>query len=254
MDKDYLSGCNVSVYDRNANTETDIVNPLLATVGLVTLTEPDKPLRRDAERNRQRILDAARELFAEQGLGVTLNEIAHHAGVGVGTVYRRFPDKSQLIEELFEQRLEDLVSLAGRALDEPDAWQGLKTFLRRALELQANDRGVKDLITASTDGLDRVAKIRSRLLPIGLELVRRAREAGQIRSDVAAQDLPIVQLMLSTLIDASRDVSPDLWRRYLGIVTRGLSAHPDQEPELETSPLAPDQVDHVMSSLKPARR
>ena len=219
----------------------------------MTLTDPDRPLRRDAERNRQRILDAARELFAEQGLGVTLNDIAHHAGVGVGTVYRRFPDKSQLIEELFEQRLEDIVALASAALDEPDAWHGLKTFLRRALELQAHDRGVKDLITASTDGLDRVAMIRARLLPIGLELVSRAREAGQIRTDVAAQDLPVVQLMLSTLIDASRDVSPDLWRRYLGIITRGLSAHPDQEPELETAPLAPDQVDHVMSFLKPVR-
>jgi AcrR family transcriptional regulator len=219
----------------------------------MTLTDPDRPLRRDAERNRQRILDAARELFAEQGLGVTLNDIAHHAGVGVGTVYRRFPDKSQLIEELFEQRLEDLVALASAALDEPDAWHGLKTFLRRALELQAHDRGVKDLITASTDGLDRVAMIRARLLPIGLELVSRAREAGQIRTDVAAQDLPVIQLMLSTLIDASRDVSPDLWRRYLGIITRGLSAQPDQEPELETAPLAPDQVDHVMSFLKPVR-
>ena len=98
-----------------------------------------------------------------------------------------------------------------------------------------------------------MAKIRSRLLPIGLELVARAREAGQIRTDIAAQDLPVIQLMLSTLIDASRDVSPDLWRRYLGIITRGLSAHPDQEPELETAPLAPDQVDHVMSFLKPVR-
>jgi hypothetical protein len=60
--------------------------------------------------------------------------------------------------------------------------------------------------------------------------------------------------MFSTLIDVSRDVSPDLWRRYLGVITRGLSAHPDQEPERETPPLAPDQVDHVMSFLKPARR
>jgi AcrR family transcriptional regulator len=217
-------------------------------------TPPDKPLRRDAERNRQRILDAARELFAEEGLGVTLNDVAHHAGVGVGTVYRRFPDKTQLIEELFEQRLEDLVSLATRALDDPDPWQGLKTFLRRALELQANDRGVKDLITASTDGLDRVGQIRSRMMPTGVELVRRAQAAGQIRSDIGAADLPVIQLMLSTLIDASRDVSPQLWRRYLGVITRGLSAHPDQEPELEIPPLEPDQVDHVMSFLKPARR
>jgi AcrR family transcriptional regulator len=238
----------------NPSKKPDSVNPLLANVTVITLTHPDKPLRRDAERNRRRILDAARELFAEQGLGITLNEIAHHAGVGVGTVYRRFPDKSELIEELFEQRVEDIVSLAAAALDDPDAWRGLKTFLQRALELQANDRGVKDLITASTDGLDRVAKIRSRLLPIGLELVRRAREAGQIRSDIAAPDLPVIQLMLSTLIDASREVSPDLWRRYLGIITRGLSAHPEREPELITAPLAPDQVDHVMSFLKPARR
>ncbi len=94
---------------------------------------------------------------------------------------------------------------------------------------------MKDLITASTDGLERVATIRARLLPIGLELVRRAREAGQIRGDIDAPDLPIIQLMLSTLIDASRDVSPDLWRRHLGIITRGLSAHPDQEPELDDS-------------------
>ncbi|MGZ4166880.1 MAG: TetR/AcrR family transcriptional regulator [Solirubrobacteraceae bacterium] len=220
----------------------------------MTLADPDRPLRRDAERNRQRILDAARELFAEQGLGVTLNDIAHHAGVGVGTVYRRFPDKSQLIEELFEQRLEDFVALASRALDDPDAWHGLKVFLGQVLELQANDRGVKDLITASTDGLERIAKIRSRLLPIGLELVRRGQEAGQIRDDMAATDLPVVQLMLSTLIDASRDLSPDLWRRYLGIITRGLAAHPEQEPGLDAPPLAPDQVDHVMSFLKPARR
>jgi AcrR family transcriptional regulator len=220
----------------------------------MALTQPDRPLRRDAERNRQRILDAARELFAEHGLGVTLNDIAHHAGVGVGTVYRRFPDKSQLIEELFEQRLEDLVSLAAEALDDPDAWHGLKTFLHRALELQASDRGMKDLITASTDGLGRVSQIRSRMMPIGLELIRRAREAGQIRDDFVAADIPIIQLMLSTLIDASRDVSPDLWRRHLGIITRGLSAHPDQEAELTTPPLAEDQVDHVMSFLKPARR
>ena len=75
----------------------------------------ERPLRRDAERNRQRILDAARELFTERGLAVTLNDIAHHAGVGVGTVYRRFPDRVQLIEALFEQRLEQIRELAEAA-------------------------------------------------------------------------------------------------------------------------------------------
>jgi AcrR family transcriptional regulator len=220
----------------------------------MALVDPEKPLRRDAERNRQRILDAARELFAEQGLGVTLNDVAHHAGVGVGTVYRRFPDKTQLIEELFEQRVAELGTLADQALEDPDAWHGLKAFLEHVLALVASDRGVKDLLTADTAGLERISSVRMRLLPVGRELVRRAQEAGQIRPDVSAADLPAVQLMLSTLVDASRDVAPDLWRRYLGIITRGLSAHPDQEPELEAPPLAPDQIDHVMSFLKPTRR
>src|ERR1044072_6861855 len=77
-----------------------------------SLAPTDRPLRKDAERNRLRILDAAGELFAQRGLGVTLDDIARHAGVGVGTVYRRFADKELLIDALFEQRLESLCALA----------------------------------------------------------------------------------------------------------------------------------------------
>src|SRR5579875_1512745 len=124
----------------------DTVNPLLATVTILTMTalprtssdpgagapaanaraDPGagalagKPLRKDAERNRRRILDAARELFAERGLGVTLNDVAHHAGVGVGTVYRRFPDKTVLIESLFEERLEEIAERLRTAVADPD--------------------------------------------------------------------------------------------------------------------------------------
>src|SRR5207244_10954019 len=92
------------------------------------MTSTEQPLRKDAERNRQRILEAARELFARQGLGVTLNDIAHHAGVGVGTVYRRFPDRRQLIEALFEQRLEKIRQLLEEALEEPHPWRWLTSF------------------------------------------------------------------------------------------------------------------------------
>src|ERR1700761_3989337 len=91
----------------NASKKPDTVNPLLDNLLVITLTQPNKPLRRDAERNRQRILDAARELFAQQGLGVTLNDIAHHAGVGVGTVYRRLTDKTVLIESLFAESFQE---------------------------------------------------------------------------------------------------------------------------------------------------
>src|ERR1700761_4755874 len=97
-------------------------------------TTSERPLRKDAERNRQRVLDAARELFAERGLGVSLDDIARHAGVGVGTVYRRFPDKEQLIDALFEERIGEMLSAAGESLEMPDPWLALVRFLERALE------------------------------------------------------------------------------------------------------------------------
>ncbi|HKO29122.1 MAG TPA: helix-turn-helix domain-containing protein, partial [Solirubrobacteraceae bacterium] len=121
-----------------------------------------RPLRKDAERNRQRILDAARELFAQEGLGVTLNDIAHHAGVGVGTVYRRFPEKTQLIEELFEQQVSELVGLMEEALEDPDPWLGLTGFLRRNLELQARDRAFRQIIVGTPESAQRIDQIRAR--------------------------------------------------------------------------------------------
>src|SRR5581483_6689826 len=141
----------------------------------------EKPLRKDAERNRQRILDAARELFMERGLGVTLNDIAHHAGVGVGTVYRRFPDKDQLVDVLFEERLAEMVAMMEAALAEPDPWDGVAGFLEGALALQARDRGLKDLMLGSPDGLERVARFRAQLMPLGVRLIQRAIDAGALR-------------------------------------------------------------------------
>lgn len=207
----------------------------------------DKPLRRDAERNRQRILDAAGELFAERGLGVTLNDIAHHAGVGVGTVYRRFPDKTELIEELFEQRIEALVALADEAAADPDPWHGLVGFLQRTAEVQAADRAIKDILTSTPDGAQRVCRIRDRLMPRGAELVRRAQEAGALRADIAVTDMPMIQFMLSALMDASRDVEPELWRRYLALLLRGMATGTESDQELPGEPLLPADVDLVMS-------
>src|SRR5438309_11180038 len=109
----------------------------------------EKPLRADAERNRGRILDAAAELFAAKGLSVGLDEIAQHAGVGVGTAYRRFPDKRQLIEELFEDRVDSMAQLGEDALAADDPWEGLVGFLEQATELQIANRGLKELAFGS---------------------------------------------------------------------------------------------------------
>src|SRR3954453_23007867 len=115
-------------------------------------TPADRPLRADAERNRERILAAARAVFAEEGLDAGLHEIAKRAGVGVGTVYRRFPEKEQLIEALFEDRIEDVIAIASEALAHADGWSGLEPFLHRTCELQVADRGMHQLVFASARG------------------------------------------------------------------------------------------------------
>jgi AcrR family transcriptional regulator len=214
----------------------------------------EKPLRRDAERNRERILEAARELFTERGLSVTLNDIAHHAGVGVGTVYRRFPDREQLIDALFEERVEEMAALAGSCLTEPDPWTGFTRFLEGMLEAQARDRGLKELLLSTDHVRARVSHARERLLPIAGQIVERAKAAGALRADFAPQDMPLIQGMLGSIIDGSRDVAPEIWRRYLEIVLRGLRADKTTAGELPVGPLEESQLDAVMRCWAPAPR
>lgn len=220
----------------------------------IEATSGEKPLRKDAERNRRLILDAARELFAQRGLGVTLNDIAHHAGVGVGTVYRRFPDKTVLIESLFEESFHEIADRLRAAVADPDPWHGLTTFLDGQFEAQACDQGLKELITATPDGVARVARLRDELLPLSDQLVRRAKESGMMRADVDSTDLAIVQIMIGSVLDAAREVEPDVWRRYLAIFLRGISARPDELGPLPVEPIRTDQLPRVMTNHKLALR
>jgi AcrR family transcriptional regulator len=208
----------------------------------------ERPLRKDAERNRRRILDAAAELFAERGLGVTLNDIAHHADVGVGTVYRRFPDKDVLIDALFEERVEEMHVLAEAALEDPDPWHGLESFLERGLELQARDKGLKQLLLGTPQGCARVGGVRERMLPIVTAIVARARDAGQLRADIEPEDFAVTQWMLGTVVDYARDISPDLWRRYLGLLLRAMRAEPSAPDPLPLPALTRAQLDELFDS------
>ena len=217
------------------------------------MSTTERPLRRDAERNRQRILAAALELFTERGLGVTLNDVAHHAGVGVGTVYRRFPDKEQLIDALFEDKIAELISFAETALANPDAWEGLVGFITTLLEEQCSDRGLKEVLLGSSQGRERIAGARDELAPRVEELVARAQAQGTLWGDVRAADFPVVQMMIAAVIDTTADIEPQLWRRYLGLVLRGLRAAPGQEA-LPVPALADDDVEACMRAWRPPRR
>jgi AcrR family transcriptional regulator len=228
----------------------DYILSLCYSCHVATAARPtaERPLRKDAERNRQRILDAAAELFMERGLAVTLNDIAHHADVGVGTVYRRFPDKEQLIDALFEDRLLEFVVLAEESLAEPDPWEGFVRFLEKGFELQARDKGLKQLLFATPQGCARVDGVRDRVLPLVEALVERAHKDGALREDVMAGDIPVIQWMLGAIVDHAGSLSPELWRRYLELILGALRADRAPAAPLGVAPLDRGQLDRVLES------
>ncbi|HZO36145.1 MAG TPA: helix-turn-helix domain-containing protein [Solirubrobacteraceae bacterium] len=215
---------------------------------------PERPLRRDAERNRQRIIDAARIVFAERGLRASHDDIAREAQVGVGTVYRRFPDKEQLIDALFEEAMERIAAIAEEALAMEDPWEGLVHFIVGGQELQCADRGLKELMLSNERGAERVAQARSRILPLGVRLMTRAQEAGVVRDDISFTDVPLLQIGVGAITDATRDVAPETWRRTLTILLDGLRASRDTTRPLTQPPLSLEQFDTVMQAGAPRRR
>lgn len=215
--------------------------------------EAGRPLRRDAERNRQRILETAQRLFAERGLDVSLDEIAHRADLGVGTVYRRFPTKEALIDALFEERLKQVVAIGREALADPDAWCGLVTFLERSNALQAVDRGLREVMLGTRYGHERVARLRESLQPIATELVAKAHASGRLRPDLATTDIPLIAIMVGAVVDYAREVQPEVWRRYLTLLFDGLSAERAGATPLPVAPLNEDQLDQIMGSWHPHR-
>jgi AcrR family transcriptional regulator len=208
-----------------------------------------RPLRRDAERNRQRILRAAAEVFTTRGLQASLDDVARHAGVGVGTVYRRFPDKESLAEALFEERIGAMVALAEKALAEPDSWTGLLSFLEGACAQLATDRGLHEILMFATYGRDRIDRGRTRMKPLVTALVQRAQRDGKLRSDLRATDMLFIEFMVSAAARYAGQVKPEIWRRYFALITDALRPERPGTTPLPEPALAPHEMVAVMRSI-----
>jgi AcrR family transcriptional regulator len=214
----------------------------------------DRPhLRRDAERNRRRILAAARKLIAERGLGVGYEEIAKEADVGVGTVYRRFPSRDELFHELFYDRVDAVVGIAEEALAVEDPWEGLCQFMQRDFELQSSDRGLREFLLGRADSTELGRRSRERIQPLVTELVERAQVAGRLRADVGQSDIAIILAMLGGLMDASVHVEPDLWRRYLAMVLDGIQRG-SRHDEIPGKPTEQPEPGRILAAWVPPRR
>jgi AcrR family transcriptional regulator len=222
-----------------------------AGLDLEAYSEPVRPLRADAARNRQRVLKAASEVFTERGLDVSLDEVARHAGVGVGTVYRRFGTKEDLVEALFVDRIEAVAALAEDAAKAPDPWSGLACFLEEAAEMLAGDSGLRQLLKFATYGGDKVWYARQRNAPVVTRLVERVQAAGQLRSDLRPTDIPFILFMLAEAAQFARQVSPEIWRRYLTLVLDGLRPERAGVTPLPVSALRPDEMEMAMRQSAP---
>ena len=209
--------------------------------------QPARALRKDAALNRERLLAAASELFAQRGLDVTLNDIAHHAGVGVGTAYRRFANKDEVINALFEERLQAVADVAQEALAEPDAWEGLATFISQAMHMQFGDRGLNEIMNNRALGDGRVAEVRDRIAPIITALVDKAKRQGVVRPDFDQSDVIFIQVALSGIMDRTRAVSPDLYRRYLAMFLDGVTTRRSSFSSLPVEPLTPAETHEAMT-------
>ncbi len=214
---------------------------------------PQTAMRRDAAANRERLLRAASELFAERGLEVTLNDIAHHAGVGVGTAYRRFANKGEVIDALFEERMSRVEDVARAAVADPDAWNGLLSFLEGALELQHGNRGLNDLMNNPLLGDERVNQVRDRIAPVVTTLVERAKAQGVVRSDLDQTDLIFIQLGLSAIMNRTKGIEPDLYRRYLTMFLDGIRTDREGFTPLPVRALTAHETHDAMTGARRGR-
>jgi AcrR family transcriptional regulator len=179
----------------------------------------ERPLRADARRNRERILKAARRVFAERGLHSQIDDVAKRAKVGVGTVYRHFPTKEALLDALVRERFEEIAGYAREALERDDAWEGFCELIWRSAERNADDLGFCEVV-ASTDVSAIVAEVG--LLDSTNELIARAKRQGRMRADASEQDVPMMMCGASSVMRLAP--APDAWRRYLTLMLDGLRA------------------------------
>jgi AcrR family transcriptional regulator len=208
-------------------------------------------LRVDAERNRQRIVAAARDAFAECGLEVPMDEVARRAGVGVGTLYRRYPTRADLIAAAFEQKMIAYAQAARDALAQPDPWQGFCDYVGRVCAMQADDRGFTTVLTLSFPTAKRFEAERDRSFADFMTLVDRAKVAGRLRADFVAEDMIMFLMANAGVLTATADAAPETSHRLVAYFLQACAA---KAAEPLPAPAAPRRMYRAMLRFAAPRR
>ncbi len=183
-----------------------------------------RPLRRDAEANLQRVLEATWRVLARQGLEFSMEDVAREAGCGVGTIYRRFESKEALLQHQFDALRTKMAEVVETAIRHEDAVAGLENLLAAMGQAMADNHGLRDLISGVPALRADMLAARRALRPAITGLLERAKAAGSVRADVEESDLSVIVAMLAEVIAITAGVDPQLWRRYLRLLLDGL--HP----------------------------
>ncbi|MFI6394457.1 TetR/AcrR family transcriptional regulator [Nonomuraea sp. NPDC050547] len=183
-------------------------------------------LRADARHNRRRILEAAGDLFAARGLDVPMAAIARRAGVGVATLYRRFPTREALMAEVFREHLGACVGTIDEALEDPDPWHGFRTFIETLCAMNAVDRGLAAAFLSEFPGAVDFGRERERAERGFAELVRRAKASGRLRAEFERSDLSLILMATDGITAASAETAVAAARRLAALMLRSFHTGP----------------------------
>jgi AcrR family transcriptional regulator len=206
-----------------------------------------RPVRRDVQRNRDALLQAARQAYAGGGVDAPLDGIARLAGVGIATLYRHFPRRADLIDAVLACAVQDHLDIAARALVFADPWDGLVHYLEETTRLEAANRGINDLMCMRIPGTDTCEEAKENLCAALTRLIERAQASGQLRKDVTLQDFSFISWGNSRILDALSADDGEVWRRYLALLLDGFRA--EGAHVLPCPPLEAEQVSRAMTRL-----
>jgi AcrR family transcriptional regulator len=217
-----------------------------------TDTDVAPRLRRDAQRNRQLLIDAATEVLREQGMDASLDEIARRAGVGNATLYRRFPTREDLYEAVFANMGGMVGEAATRAHLVDDPWTAFATYIEEITQFCAADRGLSDLMMAGMAKSPALNAVRLESERVLQDLLDRAQRQGAIRPDIYLEDVTLMLCAMHRVTPAAETVAPGTWRRHLAIALDGFR-HTGSTTELTAPPMTPDQMFRLAEQFQPPK-
>lgn len=192
-------------------------------------SEPDggtasSALRSDAARNRERIVAAARQVFRAEGLNASMASVAREAGVGIATLFRRFPTKEDLVAAVFADRMDAYADAVAVALDDPDAWHGFVGYVETVCAMQAADHGFADVLTMTFPTAKSLENRRRAAYDALVQLIDRAKAAGQLRDDFSPEDLVLLHMANAGVVNATGGTAPHSWRRVVALMIQAFKA------------------------------